>query len=109
MAGHPGVGAVQLGNDTSFSEPTSQVIPTYVDRHSDSYERWGDYFAIQNMYNSDGTLIPSEVWMSIFMAMDPNRTYIAQLIVRTLLCHHPMAEHYSLIQLLITNTVNNLI
>ncbi len=80
-AGHPGVGAVQLGNDTTFSEPIDlKAGTTFVDRHSDSYERWGDYFAIQNMYDSDGTLIPSEVWMSGFYGDGPqqNRTYIAQ-------------------------------
>jgi hypothetical protein len=81
IEGHPGVGAVQLGNDTTFSEPIDlKAGTTYVDRHSDSYERWGDYFAIQNMYDLEGNIIPSEVWMSGFYGDGPqqNRTYIAQ-------------------------------
>lgn len=81
IEGHPGVGAVQLGNDTTFSAPIDlKEGTTYVDRHSDSYERWGDYFAIQNMFDSNGELIPSEVWMSGFYGDGPqqNRTYIAQ-------------------------------
>ena len=92
-AGHPGVGAVQLGNDTTFSEPIDlKAGTTFVDRHSDSYERWGDYFAIQNMYDSDGRLIPSEVWMSGFYGDGPqqNRTYIAQVYSQdTLVPPHP--------------------
>ena len=81
IADHPGVGAVQLGNDTTFSDPIDlKNGTTHVDRHSDSYERWGDYFAIQNMYDANGELIPSEVWMSGFYGDGPqqNRTYIAQ-------------------------------
>ena len=92
-AGHPGVGAVQLGNDTTFSEPIDlKSGTTYVDRHSDSYERWGDYFAIQNMYDSEGRLKPSEVWMSGFYGDGPqqNRTYIAQVFSQdTLVTLHP--------------------
>ena len=81
IEGHPGVGVVQLGNDTTFSEPIDlKEGTTYVDRHSDSYERWGDYFAIQNMFDQQGQVIPSEVWMSGFYGDGPqqNRTYIAQ-------------------------------
>jgi hypothetical protein len=81
IEGHPGVGAVQLGNDTSFSDPVDlKAGTTHVDRHSDSYERWGDYFAIQNMYDQQGQIIPSEVWMSGFYGDGPqqNRTYVAQ-------------------------------
>ena len=79
--GHPGVAAVQLGNDTTFSDVLDLKLgTTYVDRHSDSYERWGDYFSIQNMYDQGGQLIPSEVWMAGFYGDGPqqNRTYIAQ-------------------------------
>ncbi len=87
-----------------FPEPIDlKAGTTFVDRHSDSYERWGDYFAIQNMYDSDGTLIPSEVWMSGFMGMDLNRIepILPKSTVRTLLCHCiPTAAYYSLIQLL---------
>ncbi len=81
IQGHPGVGAVQLGKDTTFSDPIDlKAGTTYVDRHSDSYERWGDYLAIQNMYDSTGELIPSEVWIAGFYGDGPqqNRTYIAQ-------------------------------
>ena len=91
--GHPGVGAVQLGNDTSFSDPIDlKAGTTYVDRHSDSYERWGDYFAIQNMYDQQGQIVPSEVWMSGFYGDGPqqNRTYIAQVFGQdTLVPPHP--------------------
>jgi hypothetical protein len=93
IQGHPGVGAVQLGNDTTFSDPIDlKAGTTYVDRHSDSYERWGDYFAIQNMYDATGELIPSEVWMAGFYGDGPqqNRTYIAQVFGQdTLVPPHP--------------------
>ena len=93
IEGHPGVGAVQLGNDSSFSDPIDlKAGTTYVDRHSDSYERWGDYFAIQNMYDQQGQIIPSEVWMSGFYGDGPqqNRTYIAQVFGQdTLVPPHP--------------------
>jgi len=79
--GHPGVAAVQLGNDTTFSDVVLlKEGTTHVDRHSDSYERWGDYFSIQNKYDKDGSLIPSEVWMAGFYGDGPaqNRTWISQ-------------------------------
>lgn len=81
MDGHPGVAAVQLGDDTTFSDVLDLKLgTTHVDRHSDSYERWGDYFSIQNMYDQEGQLVPSEVWMAGFYGDGPqqNRTYIAQ-------------------------------
>ena len=81
IEGHPGVAAVQLGNDTTFSDVVLlKEGTTYVDRHSDSYERWGDYFSIQNTYDANGQLIPSEVWMAGFYGDGPqqNRTWIAQ-------------------------------
>ena len=91
--GHPGVGAVQLGNDTTFSDPIDlKAGTTYVDRHSDSYERWGDYFAIQNMYDATGELIPSAAWMAGFYGDGPqhNRTYIAPVFGQdTLVPPHP--------------------
>jgi hypothetical protein len=93
IEGHPGVGAVQLGNDTSFSDPVDlKAGTTHVDRHSDSYERWGDYFAIQNMYDQQGQIIPSEVWMSGFYGDGPqqNRTYVAQVFGQdTIVPPHP--------------------
>jgi len=81
MVGHPGVAAVQLGNDTTFSDVVLlKEGTTHVDRHSDSYERWGDYFSVQNMYDENGELIPSEVWMAGFYGDGPqqNRTWISQ-------------------------------
>jgi hypothetical protein len=81
IQGHPGMGAVQLGNDTSFSNAIDLINgTTHVDRHSDSYERWGDYFAIQPMFDEDGAIIPSESWMAGFYGDGPqqNRTYISQ-------------------------------
>lgn len=63
-----------------------------MDRHSDSYERWGDYFSIQNMYDQGGQVIPSEVWMAGFYGDGPqqNRTYIAQVFGNdTIVAPHP--------------------
>jgi hypothetical protein len=79
--GHPGMGAVLIGNDTTFSDPIDlKNGTTYVDRHSDSYERWGDYFAVQPMFDANGELIPSESWMAGFYGDGPNqnRTFISQ-------------------------------
>jgi len=79
--GHPGMGAVLIGNDTTFSDPIDlKNGTTYVDRHSDSYERWGDYFAVQPMFDANGALIPSEAWMAGFYGDGPNqnRTFISQ-------------------------------
>ena len=79
--GHPGMGAVLIGNDTTFSDPIDlKNGTTYVDRHSDSYERWGDYFAVQPMFDANGELIPSEAWMAGFYGDGPNqnRTFISQ-------------------------------
>ena len=81
IAGHPGMGAVQLGNDTTFSNPIDLINgTTHVDRHSDSYERWGDYFAVQPMFDENGLIIPSEAWMAGFYGdgAQQNRTFISQ-------------------------------
>ena len=78
---NPGVGAVQLGNDTTFSDPIDIINGTcYVDRHSDGYERWGDYFAIQPMFDQSGNIVPSEIWLSGYYGDGPNqnRTVVAQ-------------------------------
>ena len=75
------MGAVLIGNDTTFSDPIDlKNGTTYVDRHSDSYERWGDYFAVQPMFDANGELIPSEAWMAGFYGDGPNqnRTFISQ-------------------------------
>lgn len=77
---NPGMACVHLGNDTSFSEPVDIINgTTYVDRHSDSYERWGDYFSIQPVFDPNGTLLPSQAWMAGFYGDggNQNRTYIA--------------------------------
>ena len=79
--GHPGMGAVLIGNDTTFSDPIDlKNGTTYVDRHSDSYERWGDYFAVQPMFDDNGELISSEAWMAGFYGdgSNQNRTFISQ-------------------------------
>lgn len=82
MEDHPGMACVHLGNDTLFSE-TVDIIngTTYVDRHSDSYERWGDYFSIQPHFDQDGNLVPQSAWMAGFYGDggNQNRTYIAQI------------------------------
>ena len=81
FAGHPGMGAVQLGNDTTFSNPIDLINgTTHVDRHSDSYERWGDYFAVQPMFDENGLIISSEAWMAGFYGdgAQQNRTFISQ-------------------------------
>jgi len=81
IAGHPGMGSVQLGNDTTFSNPIDLINgTTHVDRHSDSYERWGDYFAVQPMFDENGLIIPSEAWMAGFYGdgAQQNRTFISQ-------------------------------
>jgi len=81
IAGHPGMGAVQLGNDTTFSNPIDLINgTTHVDRHSDSYERWGDYFAVQPMFDENGLIISSEAWMAGFYGdgAQHNRTFISQ-------------------------------
>ena len=81
IAGHPGMGAVQLGNDTTFSNPIDLITgTTHVDRHSDSYERWGDYFAVQPMFDENGLIISSEAWMAGFYGdgAQQNRTFISQ-------------------------------
>ncbi len=81
MADHPGMACVHLGNDTLFSEPVDIIKgTTYVDRHSDSYERWGDYFSIQPHFDSEGNLDPTSAWMAGFYGDggNQNRTFIAQ-------------------------------
>ncbi len=54
----PGVGAIFYGNDGSYSDFVRiKEGEDYTDRHSDSYERWGDYFGIQPKFDE-----PGKVW-----------------------------------------------
>ena len=64
----PGVAAIYYGNDNSYSD----VIHfkdglNFADAHSDSYERWGDYFGIQPKFNEPGT-----VWTTGYFGMSNN-------------------------------------
>lgn len=61
----PGVGAIYFGNDTTHSELVRlKEGEGYVNKHSDSYERWGDYFGIQKRHNTTG-----EVWLTGFYGL----------------------------------------
>ena len=73
----PGVGAVYFANDLSHSELVRiKEGENYVDKHSDSYERWGDYFGIQKRHNNSG-----EIWISGYYGLpnNTNGTWINQL------------------------------
>lgn len=73
----PGVGAFYFSNDTTHSSLIRlKEGENYVDKHSDSYERWGDYFGIQRRHNK-----PGEIWLAGFYGL-PNGssgTWINQL------------------------------
>lgn len=61
----PGVGAVYFANDQTHSSLVKlKEGENYVDKHSDSYERWGDYFGIQKRHNN-----PGEVWIAGFYGL----------------------------------------
>ncbi len=61
----PGVGAVYFANDSTHSTLVRlKEGGNYVDKHSDSYERWGDYFGIQKRHNN-----PGEVWVAGFYGL----------------------------------------
>lgn len=61
----PGVGAVYFANDSTHSALVRlKDGANYVDKHSDSYERWGDYFGIQKRHNN-----PGEVWVAGFYGL----------------------------------------
>ncbi len=73
----PGVGTFYCGNDGSYSDFLRlKEGEDYVNRHSDSYERWGDYFGIQPRFNH-----PGEVWTAGFWGLEGHRngTWINQL------------------------------
>ncbi len=65
----PGVGAIYYGNDGSYSEFVRiKEGEDYTNRHSDSYERWGDYFGIQPKFNE-----PGKVWTAGYFGSAGNR------------------------------------
>lgn len=73
----PGIGAFYYGNDSSYS---NFVIlkrgETYTNRHSDSYERWGDYFGIQPKFDE-----PGKVWTAGYYGggNNQNLTWVSEL------------------------------
>ncbi len=72
----PGVGTVYFANDSSYSDAVDlKNGENYTDRHSDSYERWGDYFGIQRKAND-----PKNVWMAGYFgnSAKKNTTWIAE-------------------------------
>lgn len=73
----PGVAAVYYGNDGNYSDVVYLKDGlNYVDAHSDSYERWGDYFGIQAKFNETGT-----IWTAGFygLANNQNGTWFNEL------------------------------
>lgn len=66
----PGVGAFYFGNDSSHSDFIRiKEGDSIVDKHSDSYERWGDYFGIQPRFNQ-----PGKVWIAGFYGLEDTRS-----------------------------------
>ena len=73
---NPGVGAIYFGNDETYSDPVDlRTAESYTDRHSDSEERWGDYFGLQRKYNE-----PHTVWLAGYYgdALHRNQTWVAE-------------------------------
>lgn len=65
----PGVAAVYYDNDGNYSDVvTLKEGDNYTDRHSDSYERWGDYFGIQPKFNE-----PGKIWTAGYFGLSNNR------------------------------------
>ena len=65
----PGVAAFYYGNDSSYSDFIQiKEGENYTDRHSDSYERWGDYFGIQPKFDE-----PGKVWTAGYYGNSINR------------------------------------
>ncbi len=65
----PGVGAFYFGNDSSYSDLVRiKNGLDYTDRHSDSYERWGDYFGIQPKFNE-----PGKIWTAGYYGLANHR------------------------------------
>jgi hypothetical protein len=64
-----GISAIHYANNDSYSEVIRlKEGDNYVDRISGPYERWGDYFGIQRVYNE-----PGKVWTAGFYGL-PNRS-----------------------------------
>lgn len=64
----PGIGTIYFANDSTHSDLVRiKEGEAYVDKHSDSYERWGDYFGIQKRHNTTG-----EVWIAGFYGLPSN-------------------------------------
>ena len=73
-----GVAAVYYGNDGSYSDVvTLKQGLNYTDAHSDSYERWGDYFGIQPKFDE-----PGKVWTAGYYGLTnrQNGTWFNELI-----------------------------
>lgn len=73
----PGVGAFYYSNDGSYSDfMRIKEGEDYTDRHSDSYERWGDYFGIQPKFDE-----PGKIWTAGYFGSAGNRnaTWINEL------------------------------
>jgi hypothetical protein len=65
----PGVSAVYYDNDGNYSDViTLKEGLNFADAHSDSYERWGDYFGIQPKFNE-----PGKVWTVGYFGMSNNQ------------------------------------
>ena len=73
---YPGVGAIYYTNDSSYSNPIDlKAGENYTNRHSDSYERWGDYFGIQRKFNE-----PKTTWLAGYFGNQNNQnaTWVAE-------------------------------
>lgn len=65
----PGVAAVYYGNDRDYSDVVIlKEGLNFADAHSDSYERWGDYFGIQPKFNE-----PGKIWTSGYYGLSNNQ------------------------------------
>lgn len=64
----PGVGSFYFANDTTYSDLVRlKNGENYTDKHSDSYERWGDYFGIQPKFDE-----PGKVWTAGYWGLQNN-------------------------------------
>ncbi|MDZ7848453.1 MAG: T9SS type A sorting domain-containing protein [Owenweeksia sp.] len=73
----PGVGAFYYGNDSAYSEFVRlKEGENFTNRHSDSYERWGDYFGIQRKFNDPGKVWTAGYWG---LANNNNATWFNEL------------------------------
>jgi hypothetical protein len=73
---YAGVGVIYFGNDSLYSDPIDlKAGENYTDRHSDSYERWGDYFGAQRKFNE-----PKKVWLAGYFGNQnqQNATWVSE-------------------------------